>query len=56
MAWRSSFEPLKVTVHLRTPVVADQWLPLDAILLYQVSRERLGVQQATLLRSDLASR
>ena len=56
MAWRSSFEPLKVTVHLRTPVVADQWLPLDAILLYQVSRERLGVQQATLPGGEPASK
>jgi len=47
MTWRDSFEPLRITAHLRTPVVADRWLPLDSILLYQVSRDRLGVQYAT---------
>jgi len=47
MAWRDDFEPLKVTAHLRTGVVADQWMPLDAVLLYQVARNRLGVQMAT---------
>lgn len=45
MSWR---EPLKVTAHLRAGVVCDRWLPLDAILLYQVCREQLGTQMATL--------
>src|SRR3990172_8470722 len=47
MTYRDSFEPLRITAHLRTGVVADRWLPLDAVLLYQASRERFGVQQAT---------
>jgi len=48
MAWRKSFQPLRVTAQLRTAVVADRWLPLDGILLYQACRERLGPEQATL--------
>ena len=47
MAWRDTFEPLRITAHLRAGVVADRGLPLDAVLLYQASRERFGVQQAT---------
>lgn len=45
---RHSMEPLKVTAHLRTGVISDQWLPLDAILLYQANRETLGPEVATL--------
>lgn len=41
-------ESLRVTAHLRTGVVSDRWLPLDAILLYQASRDQFGVQAATL--------
>lgn len=49
MSWRRSrFEPLKVTAHLRVGVVADQWLPLDGILLYQACRDAFGPQLATL--------
>jgi len=41
------FEPLRVRAHLRTGVVAGRWLPLDAILLYQASRDQLGDQTMT---------
>lgn len=41
------FEPLRVTARLRTPVVADPWLPLDGILLYQACREQLPEQAMT---------
>lgn len=47
MTWSDSFQPLRVTAHLRAGVVADRWLPLDAILLYQASRMRHGAQVAT---------
>lgn len=33
---------LRVRATLRTPVVADNWLPLDGILLYQRTRDDLG--------------
>jgi len=42
-----SFEPLRVTAMLRTGVVADRWLPLDGILLYQAYRDALGPQAMT---------
>jgi hypothetical protein len=48
MGYSDSLQPLRVTAHLRTAVVSDRWLPLDAILLYQASRERFGVQVATM--------
>ena len=50
MAYRDQFdmEPLRITAHLRTDVVADRWLPLDAILLYQANRQALGPEIATL--------
>jgi len=48
MAWRESFEPLRITAYLRTGVISDRWLPLDAILLYQASRQRLGPQRRTI--------
>lgn len=47
MAYRDTFEPLKVTAHLRTGVVADRWLPLDGILFYQACRRQAGAQVAT---------
>ena len=47
MAWSESVEPLRIVAHLRTGVVSDQWLPLDAILLYQACREQLGPEVAT---------
>lgn len=50
MAYRDRFnlEPLRVVAHLRTGVVADRWLPLDALLLYQANRDALGPEAATL--------
>lgn len=42
----SNYEPLKVSAQVRTGIIADQWLPLDAILDYQVKRERFGPQIA----------
>jgi len=36
------YEPLKITATMRTGVVSDQWLPLDAILFYQAHRLVLG--------------
>lgn len=38
------FEPLQITAVLRTAVIADRWLPLDGILLYQQTRAGLGSQ------------
>jgi len=52
MAWRKTFRPLKVTAHLRTGVVADRWLPLDGILLYQISKLNSVEQYATLPGGD----
>lgn len=42
-----NFEPLQITATLRSAVVADQWLPLDAMLLYQMTRDDLGARAAT---------
>jgi CRISPR type IV-associated protein Csf3 len=43
----SEYAPARITARLRTGVVCDPWLPLDAILDYQVKRERFGAQQTT---------
>ena len=40
-------EFLRVRAELRTPVVADAWLPLDGILFYQAVRDDLGAQEMT---------
>jgi len=44
MAYRDRFslEPLRIRANLRTGVVADRWLPLDGILLYQAHRMEAG--------------
>ena len=47
MAWRETFRPLMVTAHLRTGIVCDRWLPLDAVLLYQAARDKFGAQDYT---------
>lgn len=47
MAYRETFEPLKITAHLRVGVVTDEWFPLDGILFYQASRLACGQQQYT---------
>jgi len=44
---RSAYEALRVVATLRTGVVADRWLPLDGVLLYQAAREQLGGQAVT---------
>lgn len=43
----NDYQPLRVVAILRTGVVCDPWLPLDAILDYQVKRERFGAQETT---------
>lgn len=50
MAYRDKFklEPLQITAFLRTPVVSDDYLPLDGILLYQAHREQNGFLDFTL--------
>jgi CRISPR type IV-associated protein Csf3 len=50
MAYRDGFnlEPVQITAHLRTAVVADQWLPIDGVLLYQVHRDQEGPQDITI--------
>lgn len=48
MAYHSTFQPLRVTAHLRTGVVSDQFLPLDALIWYQAHRAAFGPQDATL--------
>jgi len=47
MAWRDDFIPLHVRAWLRSPVIADRWLPLDGVLFYQACRERCGPQIVT---------
>jgi len=42
------YVPLRVRAYLRTPVVADAWLPLDGILLYQSVRNDLGPRAANI--------
>lgn len=50
MAYRDRYklEPLRVQAVLRSAVVADKWLPLDGILLYQAHRDQCGSQVQTL--------
>jgi len=50
MAYRDRYklEPLHVRAYLRTPVIADHWLPLDGMLLYQAHRDKLGPQAVTI--------
>lgn len=49
MAYRDRYdlESLRVRAHLRTGVVADRWMPLDGILLYQAHRDKDGPQVMT---------
>jgi hypothetical protein len=42
-----NYEPLRITAYLQTPVVCDDRLPLDGLLLYFQARERLGWQSGT---------
>lgn len=38
------FEPLRIRAYIQTPVISDQFLPLDSILYYHAVRERFGAQ------------
>jgi CRISPR type IV-associated protein Csf3 len=49
---RAAFEPLKITALLQTPVISDEYLPLDAVLYYQAMREKYGSQDATFSGQD----
>lgn len=51
----SSFQPLRITATLRTGVMSDNYLPLDAILYYQVFRRAYGPQDVTLPGSKIAT-
>ncbi len=42
------FEPLQIRAYLQCGVISDTYLPIDAVLYYQVMRERLGEQEVTL--------
>lgn len=44
----SEFAPCRIRAWLRSPVVADEWLPLDGVLLYQQTRYSLGREISTL--------
>ena len=50
MAYRDRYKlkPLRVRAWLRTGVVADEYLPLDGILLYQAHRDLHGAQEMTI--------
>jgi CRISPR type IV-associated protein Csf3 len=45
--------PLRVRAWLRSPVVADQWLPLDGALFYQSARADLGERVVTISGASL---
>ena len=42
------FEPLRVRATLRTQVVSDQYLPLDAVLYYHAVRREFGEQDVSI--------
>lgn len=42
------YSNLRIRAYLRTPVISDEWLPLDGILFYQQTRQALGHQDATI--------
>lgn len=50
MAYRDRYDlvPLHIRAYLRSGVVADKYLPLDGVLLYQAHRAALGVQLFTI--------
>lgn len=47
-------EFLRITAHLRTPVVSDAWLPLDGILFYQATRAEMGPRMVTISGSPVS--
>ena len=50
MAYRDRYalEPLRIRANLRSAVVADEFMPLDGVLLYQAHRELGGTQVVTI--------
>lgn len=52
----SDMTPLRVRAWLRTPVIADQWLPLDGALLATATRRDLGSQILSLAGESLLAR
>lgn len=48
-----AYSNLMVRAWLRTPVVSDEWLPLDGILFYQHVRNDLGRQDVTVPGASL---
>jgi hypothetical protein len=44
----NKYEPMRVRAWLRAPVVSDEWLPLDGVLLYQHTRADLGERVSTI--------
>jgi len=47
MAYRDTFEPLRIMAYLRTGIVADRWFPLDSVIWYQAHRLALGPEVMT---------
>lgn len=43
-----TFEPLKITAWMQTPVITDAWLPIDAIVYYHAMADQNGPQIATM--------
>jgi len=43
-----NYQPLQITATMRTAVVADEFLTLDGVLLYQAMRQKHGAQLFTL--------
>lgn len=52
----SAFRPLRITAHLQTPIISDEFLPIDGVLYYAAMRERYGVQEYTEPGADHAER
>lgn len=48
MKYRDTFAPLRVTARFGSPVCADEYLPLDAIIRFQAFRDAYGWRDASL--------
>lgn len=42
-----TYQPLRITARLQSPVISDDRLPLDGVLLYFLVREQMGFQLST---------
>jgi len=49
---RFHFEPLRIVAQLGSNIIADRWLPLDGLLLYQICRAQWGAQALTMPGGD----